>query len=257
MIAKEIVSLMPPHSVYVEPFCGGAAVLYAKPHNPRIKEVLCDTFDALIIFYEVLRDEDKCKQLIEQLELTPFAETEYKNARTVVKEPEKHSDIEVARCVVVACMQSFGNGIDKGFARKKNDNGCIMSFQAKQLLIHQAGKRILNAEIWKMDALKSIEYFDSEETLFYCDPPYLDTNCGHYSHYTVEDYEALLDALSNIKGKFMLSGYPNLWADAKGFHVYDIPTIKGMNKVSGQGAQIKIERVWMNFEHAYKQHTLF
>jgi DNA adenine methylase len=35
-IAKKIVQLMPPHTAYLEPYCGSAAVLFARdPDDPR------------------------------------------------------------------------------------------------------------------------------------------------------------------------------------------------------------------------------
>lgn len=37
-LASRIVKLMPKHTVYVEPFCGGAAVLFVKPF-PSISDV--------------------------------------------------------------------------------------------------------------------------------------------------------------------------------------------------------------------------
>jgi DNA adenine methylase len=59
------------------------------------------------------------------------------------------------------------------------------------------------------DALKIIRTYDTPDTLFYCDPPYYNSNCGHYDGYSIEDYEMLLDTLSGIEGKFMLSSYPS------------------------------------------------
>jgi DNA adenine methylase len=51
--------------------------------------------------------------------------------------------------------------------------------------------------------------FHSKDTFFYCDPPYINTNQGHYKGYTKEDFEKLLKLLSKIKGKFLLSSYPS------------------------------------------------
>lgn len=59
-----------------------------------------------------------------------------------------------------------------------------------------------------LDARYIIESRDHENAFFYCDPPYVGSNCGHYKGYTEADYEALLVTLSRIKGKFLLSSYP-------------------------------------------------
>jgi len=59
------------------------------------------------------------------------------------------------------------------------------------------------------DALRVIESRDSEVTFHYVDPPYIDSNCGHYSGYTRIDFEALLMTLARLKGKFLLSSYPS------------------------------------------------
>ncbi len=42
-----------------------------------------------------------------------------------------------------------------------------------------------------------------------CDPPYYNSDCGHYDGYTIEDYRLLLSVLSEIEGKFLLSSYPS------------------------------------------------
>ncbi len=57
---------------------------------------------------------------------------------------------------------------------------------------------------------------DHKEAFFYCDPPYIaeqPVNQGHYAGFTPEDYIVLLDTLSNIKGKFLLSNYPSTILD--------------------------------------------
>jgi len=48
---------------------------------------------------------------------------------------------------------------------------------------------------------------DSEKAFHYVDPPYIDMNQGHYKGYTREDFQRLLETLSNLKGKFLLSSY--------------------------------------------------
>ena len=59
------------------------------------------------------------------------------------------------------------------------------------------------------DALAVIKRWDSPQTLFYCDPPYINT-CQEYKHkYSIAQYKDLIAALEAAKGSFVLSGYPN------------------------------------------------
>jgi len=64
-------------------------------------------------------------------------------------------------------------------------------------------------QIENQDALKIIDIWDNKDAFFYCDPPYINTNQGHYKGYTKEDFEKLLILLSKVKGKFLLSSYPS------------------------------------------------
>jgi site-specific DNA-adenine methylase len=77
------------------------------------------------------------------------------------------------------------------------------------LAVHERLKRVV---IRCRPAADVIQQEDSESTLFYLDPPYLQTTRseGHtYAHeMTVDDHRELLRLLSGIRGKFILSGYP-------------------------------------------------
>ena len=59
------------------------------------------------------------------------------------------------------------------------------------------------------DALKVIKRFDSEHAFFYVDPPYYNSDCGHYGGYSEDNFRELLVLLTKIKGKFFLSSYPS------------------------------------------------
>ena len=70
-------------------------------------------------------------------------------------------------------------------------------------------QRLENVQIECRDAVSVIKAFDSESAFFYCDPPYFNSDMGHYGGYTKDDFEKLLKTLSKIKGKFLLSSYPS------------------------------------------------
>ena len=59
------------------------------------------------------------------------------------------------------------------------------------------------------DALRIILTYNTTNTFFYCDPPYVGADQGQYDGYTQEDFERLLDILSKVDGKFLLSSYRN------------------------------------------------
>ena len=46
---KHILPLIPPHRIYIEPFCGGAAVFFAK--QPAQLSIINDTNKEIVNFY--------------------------------------------------------------------------------------------------------------------------------------------------------------------------------------------------------------
>lgn len=47
--------------------------------------------------------------------------------------------------------------------------------------------------------------YDRENALFYCDPPYFETEKYYRARFQESDHKRLADALHNIKGRFLLS----------------------------------------------------
>lgn len=74
MVAK-LLPLIPPHRIYVEPFGGGASLLFAKKPSPV--EVYNDLDSGLVNFFRVLRDPKKFERLHKLVSLTPYSREEY------------------------------------------------------------------------------------------------------------------------------------------------------------------------------------
>src|SRR5256885_11775010 len=72
-------------------------------------------------------------------------------------------------------------------------------------------QRLLRVQIENDTAVKVIERYDSEETLFYCDPPYPHESRGDAKAYgyemTDDEHRALAAVLHHVDGKVALSGY--------------------------------------------------
>jgi len=69
--------------------------------------------------------------------------------------------------------------------------------------------RLKTVQIECNDALNVIDRCDGKDTFFYLDPPYYNSNMGHYKGYSEQDYIKLLDKITKIKGLFLLSSYPS------------------------------------------------
>lgn len=211
-LASKIVPLLPPHTVYVEPFAGGASVLFAKGKPPvtnhhHYREVINDTLGNLVTLYRVAKLQPDA--LFAQIDATLFARSEYDRAVSIYKEPDGHDDVTVAWATYVAVMQAFANVPGGGWAMQVKAQNNAETWQNRMTRLPEQLDRLKDIYVEQDDALNVIKRWDSPQTVFYCDPPYPDTTQGHYSGYTQDDFDALLETLGNCKGSFVLSCYPN------------------------------------------------
>ena len=205
-MCPKIVPLIPRHTVYVEPFAGGAAVFFAKPwpkvtNNNHYREVLNDKDQRIINFYQQLRDNGQ--ELCDKLALTLYSEAEHKRA----KDLDCEDKLEAARRYYINSQQSFSNQLNRGWGRNVYNCNSAAAWANKVNKLPEYIDRMAGVHIACDDALKIIKRWDSPQTFFYCDPPYPGTNCGHYCGYTSADFQALVDTLNNAQGSFLLSNY--------------------------------------------------
>lgn len=214
-LAKKIVPLIPKHTVYVEPFCGSGAVMFAKPwptitNQDHYREVLND-YDKLIYdFFTVLQDKERQQALITRLQFTPYHEYFYQEAQKICRNPDQFSQEDRAWAFFVSISMSFANKLNRGWGRTlfKYNQAATWRFNTVPHL-EDVLTRLNGVYFSCQDALTCIEQWDSPQTFFYCDPPYVDTDQGHYGGYKQKDLEALIAKLDSCQGSFILSGYDN------------------------------------------------
>lgn len=202
---KVILPLIPSHSTYVEPFFGGGAVFWAKDKTDA--EVINDYNGMVVNFYQQLKT--NYKALKQKIDATPYSREVYKAAMFVYNHPYIHSDVHKAWAFWVCCIQGYANKIGSWRGSSTRVKEALLCFNKKEAFKIDLSERLKFTQIECVDATSLILSKDTPDTFFYIDPPYVDSNQGHYGGYTQEHFNKLLEALQSIKGKFLLSSYPN------------------------------------------------
>lgn len=206
-LLKYITPLIPQHTCYTEVFSGGAAVFWAK-EVAKI-EVLNDTNRIIIDFWEELKT--NYEALNEKIQSTLHSAEQYKEANIIYNAPMLFSKLERAWAFWCLTSMSYGSMPGGGFAfQKRIKNSCAKKVHNKRLsFTDELCNRLQETTIESNDAGKVIKRYDTEDTFHYIDPPYIDSNQGHYAGYTEDKYNKHLSILENIEGKFLLSSYPS------------------------------------------------
>jgi DNA adenine methylase len=204
-MAAMILKLVPEHKVYVEPFIGGAAVFFAK--EPSEAEVINDVNGELVNFYEVAQH--NFSALWQEVEISLHSRQKHHEAEVIYANPGMFDRVKRAWAVWMLANASYGAQLDGSFGY---DRGAKISRRLKNKregFGTEYAVRLQNVNIECCDALRIMQSRDTPDTFFYCDPPYVGADQGHYDGYGQDDFDRLLDLLSRIQGKFLLSSYRN------------------------------------------------
>lgn len=244
-LLKYILPLIPKHSLYAEPFTGGGAVFFAK--EPSEMEVINDTNKALITFYQVAKS--NFRQLNKKIQESLHSRINHKKAQLVYAYPDFFNDVDVAWSIWMLASTSFASMLGAPFGYDKSKQTMTRKFaNKKENFTKQIQQRLEKAQIESRDACDIIKSRDTKHSFFYCDPPYFNSEMGPYKGYTEADFERLLQTLSKIKGKFLLSSYPSQLLDnySKEFG-WHTKSIKQLHKIDLNRSKEKIEVLTANY----------
>lgn len=245
LLAPWIISHLPEHRIYVEPYGGAGSVLLRKPRS--YSEVYNDLDGEIVNFFKVLRGRED--ELLRLLELTPYARREYRASLKTTRNP-----LEMARRTVIRSFMGHGSdsinrGVCTGFRANANRNGTTPAHDWSNLPRHlrQVADRLRGVVIEDRPAIEIIAQQDSSETLFYVDPPYPKItrsrarDHGYRLELSDSDHEELARVLRDVSGMVVLSSYPSrlysqLYAD---WFSVEKPAL-------GDGATARTELLWFN-----------
>lgn len=209
-----LLPLLPQTTHYCEPFGGSAAVLLNR--EPSLVETYNDIDGEVVNFFRVLRDDHEA--LITAIGLTPFSREELRIAST--ESPEGLSDLERARRFFVRARQvrtglaqtaSNGRWAHCKLTSRAGMAGAVSRWLGSVEGLSEIVQRLLRVQIENAPAIEVIQRYDSEETLFYCDPPYAHDSRTDVNAYRYEmknnDHRELAKVLHRVQAKVALSGY--------------------------------------------------
>jgi DNA adenine methylase len=246
---KHILSLIPPHSVYVEVFGGSGRVLLNKP---RSKVEVWNDYDRRIanLFHVVVFNFEEFYRKVEGLVYSRELNKRYMKELSDVGRIEI-GDVDLAVKTYYVLYCSFGGRVNNlsGFAFGKEKNNALKYWKSLDSLV-KVRERLSNVIIECDDFENVIKRWDSEETFFYLDPPYYGAE-GYYDGFGREDHERLLRLLKGVKSKWLLSGYANELYDKelKGFNRYEFEAVKRFYYKKGLTERPRVAEVlWCNYE---------
>ena len=245
-----------PHKTWVDVFCGSGTVTFAKP--PSEVEIMNDINGDITNFFSVLRDPLSAERIHGFLEHTPLGRDEWKSCAEFqsVTEP-----VERARQWYTRVMQ--------GFTHQEGDKGWIGVSKGRNQSVSHFGhvhslpyftKRMQHMTIENKSFEEVIPLYDHPDTLFYCDPPYMQETRGSFGDYrhemTYQQHEQLMQLVTTCQSQVIVSGYPSdLYSQyLKDWRLVKVERLAQVRNTSGgrsykEGTPMRTECIWIK-EHA-------
>lgn len=197
--------LVPPHTIYTETYLGGASMFFDKV-AAKI-EVINDINNVVVNFYEVLKT--NYKSLKRLIDATLVSRYQHKKALSFIRNPKIASKVELAWAFWFVANMSFANKIGGGLKTSTDPETSITRIlqNKKERFTELLEKRIESVNIFCDHAPQVLKKYDRKKSFHFIDPPYLNSDQGHYKGFTENDFVDLLETCNELKGKFMLTNY--------------------------------------------------
>ena len=245
---------------FCDVFGGSAAVLINR--EPAPVETYNDLDSELVNFFATLRHPEMGEQLLKEIALTPFSREELSLACT----PETGlGPVERARRFYVRARQtrtglaqtaSIGRWAHCILTSRSGMAGAVSRWLGSIEGLYPIIDRLMRVQIDNAPALEVVQRYDTPDTLFYLDPPYVHDARGDTHAYHGEmsdiDHAELARLLHSIKGRAAISGYRSDLYDSiySDWHRVDAP-----EKICHSVRKPRQESLWMNYEPPCHQPT--
>ena len=235
---------------FCDVFGGSAAVLLNV--GPYPVETYNDIDSDLVNFFATLRDQHE--DLFRAISLTPFSREELARA---CESATGLSPVERARRFYIRARQtrtglaqtsSAGRWAHCVLTSRAGMSGSVSRWLGSVDGLLDIATRLRRVQIENAPAIEVIQRYDTPETLFYLDPPYVHAARSDTAAYGFEmtdaEHHELAECLSVIRGRAVISGYRTKLYDGlfRDWHRVDADE----QRIHSVGA-MRQESVWMNF----------
>ena len=252
----KLLSLIPPHKIYVEPYGGAAYLLINKEPSPV--EIYNDVHSGLVTLFRVLRDKDKFDRFHNLLQLTPYSEEEFYHCKHTWQ--EEADEVEKAYKFLICTRMSFNSkGRTFAYSHSASVRGMAKATSAWLSVVDEQlpyiTERLRTVQVEHVDGLKCIQRHDDEDAFMYLDPPYPDESRKELRAYkyemSVSQHEELLDFIKQGKSKFLVSSYSNEMYDTAlvGWNstTFEVQ-LRATNQRVNEEGQRRMEKLWWNYD---------
>ena len=231
-LAPVILPLFGEHTCYVEPFCGAAGLFFAK--QPSDVEVLNDVNGELVNLYRVVKHH--LEEFVRQFKWALSSRQIFEWQK--MTRPETLTDIQRAARFYYLQKHAFGARVEGQSFGTATTSGPRLNLLRLEEDLSLAHLRLSDVLIEHLSWQACVERYDRPHTLFYCDPPYWQTE-GYGVEFGFEHYERLAVAARSIQGTMIISvnDHPDMRRVFDGLPLRDVPITY---TVGGSGASAEV-----------------
>lgn len=216
---KHILHRIPEHTLYCEVFGGGLAVFLA--HQPSEVEVINDINGELVSFYRCCKYH--LEALLDDIDLVLNSRQEL---RDYLAQPGLTEIQRAARWFIRNRISFGGQGQNFAVCRTHALNSRAKNMLAIRSLNRRLDRTTIENSTWE----KCFSLYDSPESFFFLDPPYLDSGGSAYAGWSEHELTRFATTVVKLKGSWMVTfqDCPQIRAAFAGFQIIGIDRANGI-----------------------------
>lgn len=196
-VAGKLVAMFPEHKRYVEPFIGGASILFRK--NKEAQEFINDKDEEIVFCYRFIQNlSDAQLESLKSMEWKTTKET-FDKLLKEYKESPAHNDPTYRFYRIVYLKQTSDAGEMRSFDDRAEEAGEVIKVTDRLMNIKE---RLQGVTIENMDYKDFVKKYSNEESFTFLDPPYPSARMNWKWCPTQEEFESFT---KTVPGKWMVT----------------------------------------------------